>query len=253
MKAARLILVLFVLAAVLASVAHLVLPEHDAAQDWEKRKARFQEAAARAEPLVLAINAYTSDIGHSPAAFDDVVPRYLGELPATGLEGCNSFEYRSLTHKRGSIVWYDLGSRQGRPYAGQSRYSEGNPGHAILVFSLDAKGKITSALIERMPKGRELEEFEPARWKEAEDRIGMALALSETYRLHGMPRDVFEPLLGSPDGSRVVQGAAWELRINCPTGLLNHDIFVYWPTQEYPQHLYGGRAELIDGWAYVHS
>ncbi len=253
MKTSRLLFVLFSLAIVLAGAAYLVLPERDATQGWEERKVRFLEAAARAEPLIVAINAYTADIGHSPAAFDDIIPRYLGELPDTGLEECSSFEYRSLTHKQGSIVWYDLGSRQGQPYVGQSRYSEGDPDHAILVFSLDAKGKITSALIERMPKDIEPEDFEPVRWKEAQHRIGMALALSDTYRLHGMPRDVFEPLLGPPDGSRTVQGAAWELRINCPTGLLNHDTFVYWPTQEYPQHLYGGRTEPVGRWAYVHS
>ncbi|HED18333.1 MAG TPA: hypothetical protein ENI74_02380 [Gammaproteobacteria bacterium] len=253
MKRTRLLLVLFALAVTIALVALLVMPERNAAQDWEKRKPRFQEAALRAEPLILAISAYTSAIGHSPTAFDDIVPEYLEKLPATGLRGCGSFEYRSLTHKLGSIVWYDLGSRQGRPWSGQSRYSDGDPDHAILAFALDAEGKITSALIDRMPKGSEPEEFESAGWRKKENRIGMALALSDTYRLYGMPADVFESLLGPPDGSRLVQGAAWELRINCPTGLLNHDAFVYWPTQKYPQHLYGGYTEPIGGWVYVHS
>ncbi|MFQ5643041.1 MAG: hypothetical protein ACE5FQ_05000 [Thiogranum sp.] len=253
MKAGRLLLVLSALAIVLAGVGYLVLPDRAALQDWEVRKVRFQEAAARVEPLIRAINAYTTAVGHSPAAFDDIVPRYLEELPATGLQECNDLEYRSLTHKHGSIVWYDLGPVRGRPLAGKSRYSDGDPGHAILVFNLDARGNITSALIDRMPKDSEPEEFESTRWKEARQRIGMALALSETYRLHGMPREVFEPLLGPPDGTRVVRGAAWELRIDCPTGLLNHDTFVYWPTQTYPQRLYGGHTELIDGWAYVHS
>lgn len=252
MKRTRL-LVLFALVVTVAGIAFLVIPERNAAQDWEKRKPRFQEAALRAEPLILAISAYTSAIGHSPTAFDDIVPEYLDKLPATGLRECGSFEYRSLTHKLGSIVWYDLGSRQGRSWSGQSRYSDGDPGHAILVFALDAEGKITSALIDRMPKGSEPEDFESAGWKKKENRIGMALALSDTYRLYGMPGDVFESLLGPPDGSRLVQGAAWELRINCPTGLLNHDAFVYWPTQKYPRHLYGGYTESIGGWVYIHS
>jgi len=254
MKRARLLLALLALAIAAAGVAYLVvIPERDAARDWEKRKVRFQEAATRAEPLILAIGAYTSVAGHPPTALNDIIPEYLDELPATGLKKCTRFEYRSLTHKQGSIVWYDLGSRQGQPWSGQSRYTDGDPDHAILVFSLDSQGKITNALIDRMPKGREPEDFEPERWKAGRDRIGMALALSETYRLHGMPRDVFEPLLGPPDGSRVIQGAPWELRINCPTGLLNHDTFIYWPTQNYPQHLYGGNTESLDGWAYVHS
>lgn len=253
MKVTRQLFVSLTLAVVFAGVAYLVLPERDAARDWEARKTRFQAAAVRAEPLILAISAYTSAIGHPPAALADIIPRYLESIPATGLQGCNSYEYRSLTHKQGVIVWYDLGSRQGQPYAGQSRYSDGDPDHAILVFNLDAKGKISSALIDRMPKGREPEAFDPERWKAAVNRIGMALDLSETYRLHGMPVDVFESLLGPPDGRRRVQGAGWELRINCPTGLLNHDVFVFWPTQMYPQRLYGGHTELIDGWAYVHS
>jgi len=253
MKTHRLLLVSVTLVIAFAGIACLVMSQRDAEQDWEARKAGFRAAAARAEPLILAVSAYTSAVGHPPAALAELVPKYLASLPATGLQRCDSFEYRSLTHKQGSVVWYDLGSRQGRPYAGQSRYSEGDPGHAILVFNLDAKGRITSALIDRMPKDREPEEFTPERWQQAGDRIGLALALSETYRLHGMPRDVFEPLLGPPDGSRRVQGAGWELRINCPTGLLNHDTFVYWPTQAYPQRLYGGKTELIDGWAYVHS
>ncbi len=253
MKAPRSMLMLFVLAIAVAGVAVLLMPARDAAQGWEKRKLLFQEAALGAEPLILAISAYASAVGHPPTALADIIPEYLEKLPATGLQKCNRFEYRSLAHKQGSIVWYDLGSRQGQPWSGQSRYSDGDPDHAILAFTLDAKGKITSALIDRLPKGREPEDFEAERWKAGGSRIGMALALSETYRWQGMPGDVFETLLGPPDGSRVVQGALWELRINCPTGLLNHDIFIYWPTQKYPQRLYGGSTESIGGWAYVHS
>jgi len=164
MKRARLLLALLALAIAAAGVAYLVvIPERDAARDWEKRKVRFQEAATRAEPLILAIGAYTSVAGHPPTALNDIIPEYLDELPATGLKKCTRFEYRSLTHKQGSIVWYDLGSRQGQPWSGQSRYTDGDPDHAILVFSLDSQGKITNALIDRMPKGREPEDFEPER------------------------------------------------------------------------------------------
>jgi len=57
----------------------------------------------------------------------------------------------------------------------------------------------------------------------------------------------------TPDGSRAAQGSPWELRINCPTGLLNHDAFVYWPTGNYPEHLYGGKTEPVGKWVYIHS
>lgn len=253
MKATRLLLVLFALATVAAGVVYLVIAERDAAQDWGERKLRFHEATLRAEPLILAITTYTSAVGHPPTALSDISPEYLEKLPATGLEECNRFEYRSLTHKQGSIVWYDLGSRQGQTYSGQSRYSVGDPDHAVLVLALDSNERITSALIERMPKDREPQDFEPERWKTGANRIEMALALADTYRLDGMPRDVFERLLGVPDGSQTVHGTPWELRINCPTGLLNHDCLVYWPTGKYPQHLYGGVTEPVGSWVYVHS
>ncbi len=246
-------LVLSVLSIAVAGVAYLAEPWRDAGHDWETRKPRFQAAALRAEPVILAISAYASAVGHPPSTLAELVPGYLERLPATGLHECSRFEYRSLMHKQGSIVWYDLGSRQGQPFGGQSRYSDGDPEHAILVFTLDSKEQIISALIDRMPKDREALDFEPERWKTGEQRIEMALALADTYRLDGMPRDVFESLLGTPDGSRAVHGPPWELRINCPTGLLNHDIFVFWPTGNYPQRLYGGIAEPVGRWIYVHS
>ena len=253
MKATRSLPVLFALAAVAAGIVYLVTAERDVAQDWVTRKLRFEEAVLRAEPLIQAIDTYTSAVGHPPKALAAIIPEYLDKLPATGLEECNRFEYRSLTHKQGSIVWYDLGSRQGQPHFGRHRYSVGDPEHAVLVFTLDTNDRITSALIERMPKGREPQDFETQAWKRGARRIEMALALADTYKLDGMPRDVFEQLLGVPDGSRVVHGTPWELRINCPTGLLNHDCLVYWPTGHYPQHLYGGITEAVGKWVYVHS
>jgi hypothetical protein len=253
MKKAPSLFVFFALAVAASGVVYLVLPAGDAAQDWEQRRILFQEAAIRAEPIIEAITAYTSTVGNPPHALVDIVPRYMEKLPVTGLQACNSFEYRSLTHKQALFVWYDLGSRQGQAFSGRSRYRDGDPDHAILMLALDSQDKITSATIDRLPKGREPLDFESARWKAREDRIEMALALADSYRLHGMPRSVFEPLLGLPDGSRVAQSAPWELRVNCSMGLLNHDAFVYWPTEKYPEHLYGGKTESVGRWVYIHS
>lgn len=253
MDRSRALLSLLVLFIAAAGVVYLVIPKRDAAQEWAMRKPRFQQAAAHAEPVINAINAYASAVGHPPSTLAELIPEYLEKLPATGLEECASFEYRSLIHKQGSIVWYDLDSRQGEPYTGASRYSEGDPEHAILVFTLDLKEQVTSAVIDRMPEDREPLDFEPERWKAGGNRIEMALALADTFRLDDMPREVFERLLGVPDGSRMVRGTPWELRIHCPTGLLNHDSFVYWPTREYPPHLYGGWTEPVGEWVYVHS
>jgi hypothetical protein len=253
MKLSRSLSVYLALAIASAGVMYLLLPQGDTVQDWTIRKEQFRQAAERAVPLIQAIKAYTSAIGKPPSTLADIVPAYLPQLPATGLQHCRRFEYRSLTHKQGSIVWYDLGSRQGQPPAKPGHFQEGDPDHAILVFTLDAKQQIISAMIDRLPKGRKAQDFDPQRWKTGRNRIEMALSLRKTYELFGMPRKVFEGMLGPPDGQRVIHGPLWELRINCPTGLLNHDTFVYWPTEKYPQHLYGGTTEPIGRWAYVHS
>jgi len=253
MKDTPSLFVFFALAVAAYGVVYLLLPSGDSAQDWELRRFLFQEAAIRTDPLIEAITVYTSTVGNPPNTLADIVPRYMEKLPDAGLRACNSFEYRSLTHKPASFVWYDLGSRQGQPFSGSSRYRDGDPDHAILVFTLDSQDKTISATMDRLPKGREPVDFESTRWKTGENRIEMALALSETYRWHGMPRSVFESLLGLPDGSRVVQSAPWELRFNCSTGLLNHDAFVYWPTENYPEYLYGGKTESVGKWVYIHS
>ncbi len=47
--------------------------------------------------------------------------------------------------------------------------------------------------------------------------------------------------------------ALYELRVKCPLGGLNWDYFFYWPSQDYPDYLYGGVTEKIDKWVYVHE
>lgn len=48
-------------------------------------------------------------------------------------------------------------------------------------------------------------------------------------------------------------GSDWELRVSCPKGVLNWDVFFYWPSQDYPQQIYGGSVQRIGTWAYVHE
>jgi len=248
----RFSVVFLVLAGVLCVLGWLVLPEQESTQEWQQRKGLFRDVALRARPLVAAVESYNSAAGRPPGAVTDLVPQYLEKLPETGLQDCGGFEYRSLAHRQSQLVWYDLGSRQGQPLSKPGQYSDGDPDHAILVFTLDAEDKITSALVDRIPKGLEPGEFSPEQWNAEDNRIEMALALAETYRLYGMPRPVFEELLGAPDGSRLVDQAPWELRINCSRGLLNSDALIYWPNGRYPEHLYGGRTESVGTWVYVH-
>ncbi len=56
---------------------------------------------------------------------------------------------------------------------------------------------------------------------------------------------------GSTEAEEKFEG--YELSVDCPSGLLNWDRFVYWPSKTYPDGLYGGRVERIGDWAYVHE
>jgi hypothetical protein len=47
--------------------------------------------------------------------------------------------------------------------------------------------------------------------------------------------------------------ALYELRVDCSLGGLNWDCCIYWPSEDYPESIYGGRTERIGKWAYVHE
>lgn len=48
-------------------------------------------------------------------------------------------------------------------------------------------------------------------------------------------------------------GNPWALYVNSPIGIINWDIFLYLPNENYPKVGYGGWLEKIDNWAYVHE
>lgn len=50
-----------------------------------------------------------------------------------------------------------------------------------------------------------------------------------------------------------VEAGGWELRVLCPTGMLNWDTYLFWPSGAYPLQTHGGSAERIGSWAYVHE
>lgn len=225
----------------------------DAKESWAERKLRFERVAQTAKPLVAAIDGYVSETGRPPAGLVDVAPKYIQQIPATGLDDCPGFDYRSFSNRPARLVWYDLGSRQGKPMKKPAKFSEGDQDHAIMIFTLDSEDRIVNANIDRLPKGLKGVDFDAARWKQNDSRMLMALKLADTYRLAGMPSTVFEELLGTPDGGRKVENVPWELRINCSTGFLNRDVFFYWPSGKYPQRIYGGEVEAVTDWAYVHD
>ncbi len=253
MKSLRLFRLSLLVLLVSGATGYLLWSQPETAEQRARRTLAFQETVSQAAPLVAAIQAFHDATGEPPQALTELIPGYLPALPVTGLDGCESFEYRRLPNPRSLVVWYDLGALQDPADSGQSRYSDGDPGHAILVFTLDGEAKISSASIDRAPKDIEVVEFDSARWKAGEQRMQMAPSLAETWRLYGMPRSVFEDLLGQVDGTRAVHRSPWELRVNCPTGLLRPDALVYWPTEAYPQQLYGGLTEPVGSWVYVRN
>jgi len=46
---------------------------------------------------------------------------------------------------------------------------------------------------------------------------------------------------------------SYELRINCTSGGINFDRFIYWPNEKYPDTVQGNWIERIGKWAYVHE
>ncbi len=225
----------------------------DAGDTWGERKLHFEQTAQLAQPLVAAIDSYLAATGRPPVRLDDVAPKYIQRIPATGLNDCPNFDYRSFSGRPVRLVWFDLGSRQGAPVKKPAKFPDGDPEHAIMLFAIDTDGNIVNANIDRLPKDLKGVDFDAAKWKQKQERMLMALKLSDTYRLDAMPTAVFEDLLGPPDGGRAIENVPWELRINCSTGFLNRDVFFYWPKQRYPKQIYGGDVEAVADWAYVHD
>lgn len=61
---------------------------------WIARGALFARLANTAQPLVVAIERFRAETGRSPSDLAELVPRYIGEVPPTGMIGYGPFEYR---------------------------------------------------------------------------------------------------------------------------------------------------------------
>jgi hypothetical protein len=72
----------------------------------------------------------------------------------------------------------------------------------------------------------------------------------EKLRMSGMCRAA-----RVPGRSRTRSGVspAYDLWVDCPVLVLGFDTFHYWPSQGYPDLMWGGVVERIDAWAYVHE
>ena len=50
-----------------------------------------------------------------------------------------------------------------------------------------------------------------------------------------------------------ISGHGWVLRAPVGTGLMNWDVWLFFPNKDYPSSGYGGWIERIADWAYVHE
>ena len=62
-------------------------------RSWPQRRAGLQNAATRAQTLTSAIERYKADQGQPPADLEEWVPRYLPQIPATGMAAYPKFRY----------------------------------------------------------------------------------------------------------------------------------------------------------------
>ncbi len=203
--------------------------------------------------VVEAIERFEAVHGSPPNSLEDLIPNYLPSKPHTGLGKYPEYEYRIFANPGSSLVWYDLGSRNGMPMAGLWAYVDGDPKHAILALTLDKNGGLTDARVDRMPKEHENIEFDIEKWKMGESGIEMVRDIPNLVPLENATIGDVKKLLGEPNGKRVLNNSPWELLIYCSSGVLNWDVFFYWPTHDYPDYIYGGATERIGKWCYVHE
>jgi hypothetical protein len=232
------------LAFLLASVGVLRL-------QGEARSLAFEQLAERSRLLIEAITRYEIERGEPPRSLASLVPHYLDEIPGTGIEAYPEYDYEVFAER---VAWYDLGTRGGADYEGDWKYAEGDPEHAILLFLLRGEGTVFGVVADRLASGLEKGPFDPVAWaRSGPHRMTMAGDLVATLQPIGRPFSEITQVLGQPSGSPDAYPSRWELRVHCSIGFLNWDMFIYWPTEDYPDGIYGGAIERIADWAYVHE
>lgn len=204
---------------------------------WPVYRAKIEKISGNGVPLISAIKKYEEDKGTPPDSLDKLVPDYIREIPLTGYHSDygvgDKFAYKVFPDQFRKItrIWYDLGSRGHSRMEGLWVYREGNPDHAILVFTLDKYNRVIEARVDRMPKEYQPAEFNIDKWKTRESRIEMVRSLPKYIAVDNMTSEELIGRLGSPDGTVAIRDASWELRVN--TRLF--DEFIYWPSMNYPQ------------------
>ena len=212
----------------------------------------LQPFVERSKPLIEAIGRFEQDHGMPPATLDDLVPGYLEKVPDTGLKECPKYKYTRFDAKRAksTLLWYDLGSRNGKEVTGLWVYSEGDPKHAILAIPLDGEDTADGARVDRMPENVTKIPFDSDKWRiDLSSRIPMVRSLGG--QINGKRRDEIVALLGPPDGNVVTKETPWELRVTYNWNWGDPGNFIYWPTGKYPLK-HWGHSTKVDDWVFLH-
>jgi len=219
------------------------------------RHKTFAALAERAKPLVRAIEYYERQNGHPPDSLQNLVPDHFPSIPGTGIRAYPDYEYQVFDqdYANARFVWYDLGLRGGEKLQGK-KYNAGDLDHAILIFVF--KGEtVAEVQTDRMPSDPGDFRFDRTAWRmdNISKRLLMLRDLLASTEFVGKTMRTVEGVLGKPDGEFSLPPCPWELRVQCPAGVLNWDLFFYRPGRDYPENAYGGSVTRIGDWAYVHE
>ncbi len=219
----------------------------------------FEAVAERLTPVVEAIEAYEAERGELPPTLSSLVPEYLDEVPTTEHERYDEYHYTVFRSPDDEIAlhYYDVGESGDAWDDGRYQHLGRWP-RSILVLMVDS-GEVVWVGVDRYERSGAGVPFDAERWAAVPDsRSAMVASLLEEHELAGSTITEAEVLLGPADGighppPRPTPDVRWELNVPCPVGPGNWNVFVYWPTERYPDRFYGGVPERIGAWAYVHE
>lgn len=78
--------------AMACALAHLV-GQRAGGGSWSTERNAYLSVAARSKPLIVAIEAYEKEFGHPPDSLGELVPRFISQLPKTGISSCPEYEF----------------------------------------------------------------------------------------------------------------------------------------------------------------
>lgn len=217
---------------------------------WPMTEAALARAAARARPLIVAIERHRVARGAPPMSLEELQL----DPPNTGMRAYPTYQYRarSAQQSRTELWWYDLGPRAGRSLTGRWRSADGEVDHAVLVVRLDAAGVVREIFADRMPIRPQPEPFTREAWRTApRARLNIVSDLLESHRDALATSADLIAWLGEPNGKRIEMDAPWELRVPSSPSDLEQPRFFYWPTRAYPEHIDGAPIKRIGDWAYL--